>query len=436
MNRLKPLAAIVGVAVVLGGLPVTTASAAPHPPTPGRLLGTFDDATLRHKAPTTIARDTVPGRTTCAATPLDSPERREGIVKACTETAPVISEAAVTKPFNGSAAAAADDTCSRTPPGGFWRHERFGSCLNGSVVNYTLFDDANRPVGTATLTLTTSMTLNSTSTTWNDTITVKVTNTTGRVTSMIVSMDVSCGTVCRMTVGKPWTVPKILAKNQSATGTVTYTDAPPAGVEHQFATKYRLFAVSSGAIPVQPTATWDDTYRIRCDRKVGASPGCVFSAILADLVLPLDQYGAAAATYAFAENSLIDHWGLLENPLRRQANEGIQTANRIKTCGTSIDPFVPLGDDVVLDDSCDEYPFAATLQGGTAGALCADIVPLLENGSWNYYEANPAKPITFNEPCVRGHVPETQNSAAGGKLGSFAQTDRVLDAERYTVTVP
>lgn len=60
---------------------------------------------------------------------------------------------------------------------------------------------------------------------------------------------------------------------------------------------------------------------------------------------------------------------------------------------------------------------------------------LLEDGQWNVYEANPDKPVTLEEPCVRGHVPLTQNQAAGGKCGSFVQTERVLDAEPFYVRV-
>ncbi|WP_141714017.1 hypothetical protein [Micromonospora inyonensis] len=50
--------------------------------------------------------------------------------------------------------------------------------------------------------------------------------------------------------------------------------------------------------------------------------------------------------------------------------------------------------------------------------MCADIVPLLQNGVWDFYQANDAKPVTFNGPCFRGHVPELHDEAAGGKLAA------------------
>ncbi|MCX4688603.1 hypothetical protein OG401_30630 [Kitasatospora purpeofusca] len=87
----------------------------------------------------------------------------------------------------------------------------------------------------------------------------------------------------------------------------------------------------------------------------------------------------------------------------------------------------------VTDDSCDEYPFAGTSQGGHTG--CADIVPQLENGQWKLYAVKGRPDVTLHEPCVRGRVPLTQNQAAGGKYGSFVQTDRIMDAEKFVVSI-
>ncbi|MFM9371887.1 hypothetical protein [Streptomyces sp. Da 82-17] len=89
----------------------------------------------------------------------------------------------------------------------------------------------------------------------------------------------------------------------------------------------------------------------------------------------------------------------------------------------------------IPDDSCDEFPFAGSFEGGTDGAQCADIVPLFENGQWRIYEARVDKPVTFTEPCVRAHVPEGANFSAGGKYGAFVKDQRVLDTEKYGVSV-
>ncbi|NGM11571.1 hypothetical protein ENC19_02160 [Verrucosispora sp. CWR15] len=87
----------------------------------------------------------------------------------------------------------------------------------------------------------------------------------------------------------------------------------------------------------------------------------------------------------------------------------------------------------VPNDSCDEFPFAGTYEGGTDGRLCADILPLYENGQWVLDEARADKPVTFNEPCVRGHVDVDANSSAGGKYGAFVRNQRVLDTEKFDV---
>ncbi|WP_456114973.1 NucA/NucB deoxyribonuclease domain-containing protein [Streptantibioticus cattleyicolor] len=97
-------------------------------------------------------------------------------------------------------------------------------------------------------------------------------------------------------------------------------------------------------------------------------------------------------------------------------------ANRERTCGAkSTDPFIPTSR--VKDDSCDEYPFARTYEGGRNGALCADIVPLLERGVRQIYEANPPQA----RHRARALRPRPRPAAA-------EQGERVLDTEKYTVT--
>ncbi|MGW0856963.1 NucA/NucB deoxyribonuclease domain-containing protein [Streptomyces sp. NPDC002690] len=115
--------------------------------------------------------------------------------------------------------------------------------------------------------------------------------------------------------------------------------------------------------------------------------------------------------------------------------DGLSDANRRRTCEAgSSDPFVTRND-LVPNDSCDEFPFAGTFEGGTDGALCADIMPLFENGQWVLYEARQDKPVTFTEPCIRAHVSLSANSSAGGVYGSLVKTARILDTEKFYVDV-
>lgn len=196
-------------------------------------------------------------------------------------------------------------------------------------------------------------------------------------------------------------------------------------------TKYDAFVTVPNAIPAQPNVSWDGVIDIRCDNAVGNFAGCVYPAARPDFEVSLSLYGAAAVTYYWAQVSLPDGWGA-DTPLRRLASDSLAEANRRSTCDAT---FVPFPDDLVVDDSCDEYPFAKTYEGGTPGGLCADIVPLFEEGQWQIYEANPNKPVTGTEKCVRGHVPLTENEGAGGELGRFTQAQRVLDLDPYTVTL-
>lgn len=105
-------------------------------------------------------------------------------------------------------------------------------------------------------------------------------------------------------------------------------------------------------------------------------------------------------------------------------------ANRAKTCETTLDPFVRRPD-INPDDECDEFPFAGTLEGGSEGAQCADVIPVLQNGTWVITQARANKPLTGHEPCVRANMSAEANRSAGGKLGSFWKNNRILDTEKF-----
>lgn len=224
----------------------------------------------------------------------------------------------------------------------------------------------------------------------------------------------------------------LLTKGQSKTGTVTYAETLAKGAQDNTRLRYNAIIAVPNAIPVQPTASWDGVTDIRCDNAVSAYAGCVYPGARPDLQLSASIYKAAAITYLWAQLYLPDSWGS-GTPLRRLADEAAAEGNRTRTCEDGT--FVRFPDTVVLADSCDEFPFAATYEGGTYGSLCADIAPILENGQWQIYQANPNKPITYTEKCVRGHVTLTDNTAAGGELGRFAQRERLLDLDRYTLTI-
>ncbi|WP_329127470.1 NucA/NucB deoxyribonuclease domain-containing protein [Streptomyces sp. NBC_01465] len=321
-------------------------------------------------------------------------------------------------------AIAANDSCDSTQPGTFTA-TRLDICLNGMEVTYTLLSDKGAVLGTGLMNVESSMTLSASKTSWDETTTVKVVSVTGDVKTLNISYDVACTGGCGMTDARPWDGTKSLGLGGTATGTVTYSTPVASGTRTNVTSKHHMYVVATGAIPTQPNINWDNPWPIRCDNEVGANPGCVVPDVRANFEFSLTELGGAAATYGWAQNALRDG-----APLTREPSEAAATSRREYTCGSnSSDPFVYM-DDVVPNDSCDEFPFARSFEGGTNGALCADIVPLFENGQWMIYEARADKPVTGNEPCARGHV---DNSNTGLALGRYVQRDRVLDTEKYNV---
>ncbi|MFJ7416344.1 hypothetical protein ACIQWZ_36915 [Streptomyces sp. NPDC098077] len=298
-------------------------------------------------------------------------------------------------------------------------------------VTYQLLSDKGALLGTGLMDVKTSLTTSATSTTVNEAVTVKVTKVSGQVKNLNIAFDVKCTSACTATGNRPWPGTKTLGLNAQASGSVAYTSNVASGARDSFQTQYHMYVTTTGNIPTQPNVNWDSPTqaKIRCDAEL-TSRGCVIPERRAVLEYSLSdpKHGSAAAAYSFAQGHL-RNWA----PLSRA--DGLANANRARTCGAqSSDPFVPLPQHVP-NDSCDEFPFAGSFEGGTDGAQCADILPLYENGQWMIYEARTDKPVTYLEPCVRGHVALDANESAGGKYGSLVKTQRILDTEKYDVNV-
>ncbi|MCP9213385.1 NucA/NucB deoxyribonuclease domain-containing protein [Streptomyces sp. NEAU-Y11] len=359
----------------------------------------------------------------CTPTPASSSLRAQGVAETCTKIVRSTTTAALVDPPTASC---------RTNRPGYWTYQRLSSCMKDMETTFKLKDRRGRTLGTGRMKVNTSMKLSASSGTWNENISVKLDKVTGQVRKLNVAFDAKCTSACSMRKKSPWSGAKTLTLGEIAKGKVTYGATPPSGRKDFLTTKYHMNVTMPGAIPVQPNVNWDNPRKIRCDNQITGSPGCVHADVRPNLVLSLSRYGAAAATYLWAQQNLPDGWGY-RTPLRRMA--GDSEPHRRKTCGDrSSDPFVPMPDHVP-NDSCDEFPFAATHEGGRDGALCADILPKFENGQWQVYEARTDKPVKMTEQCVRGHVPLDDNRDAGGELGRFASGQRVLDTEKYTLTI-
>ncbi|MGI5519849.1 NucA/NucB deoxyribonuclease domain-containing protein [Micromonospora sp. CA-259024] len=411
-RRINAFAVCAAIAAITG-IWAPTASAATGD-SHGRLLDTVGVAAARPAVPATVPLPAASGEK-CTPAPAKT--------NFCVRTDP--------SAFRGGGQVSVLDgaTCAVTGPVEM-RYQRFGSCLKTAVTG-TLVNDKGVPIGTGTLSMVHSITLSATSSAFEEQTTVTLSNVTGQVTQVAVSLAASCTSGCVATKSSPWTGAKVLSRGQSASGTINYSETLAKGAVDNTRTKYNAFITVPNATPVQPNASWDGVTDIRCDNAVGNFAGCVYPGARPDFEVSLNLYGAAAVTYYWAQIALPDGWGS-DTPLRRLASDSLADANRRSTCDST---FVPFPDELVVDDSCDEYPFAKTYEGGTPGGLCADIVPLLEDGQWQIYEANPNKPVTGTEKCVRGHVPLAENEGAGGELGRFTQAQRVLDLDPYSVTL-
>lgn len=364
----------------------------------------------------------------CEPTRAGSRERRAGAAQACVTTS--------TKP---SAAAAADSGgCSITAPG-TWQYTRFGYCMYGLTVLYTLRDAGGKPVGTGTLDVWTSAVLPARGTTWSELVRVTMTGATGLVTTLNVKFRSACSAGCRATTRAPWygkTGDLIVGK--FAKGTVSYASTPAQGTTVDFTTSYQLYVTAPGAEPIDPNASWSNPEKIRCDDDTGTpGPGCVvpsvmpvieMSALRNDPGSPASGAGAAAAGYLWAQDNLSDGWGR-DKPLTRAKN-GI-SERTARTCGNAGSKPFRARTDLVPDDSCAAFPFGATHEGGTDGASCAEIIPHYSTGGWDFSVLTGGTA----SPCVRAHVPLADLQSAEGQLLEDYADQRVLEAEEFKLEI-
>ncbi|MEU3036528.1 NucA/NucB deoxyribonuclease domain-containing protein [Streptomyces griseoaurantiacus] len=282
-------------------------------------------------------------------------------------------------------------------------------------------------VGTAVMRVSFTGVLKPDSGVWEEEDSLTVTEITGPSPEWAVTWTAKCTSGCTATTPRPWAAARPMTKGQTVTGTVTYSDVPaPDGLDR---TRPGAFV---DAVPPNSTvidsAQWSLAHDIRCDSYVERkNPGCAVPDVTPHVEFSKAEQQAAAESYLWARNNLTSHPG---ETSFMYSNNG--KANRKRTCEEqSSVPFVPIP--AVVDDSCDEYPFASTYQGGTDGGLCAEIVPQLENGTWKFYQADDSRPVTFNEPCIRSHVPSRQNKSAGGVLGNVVKNQRIIDTDKFTI---
>ncbi|MFC0842176.1 DNA/RNA non-specific endonuclease [Streptomyces noboritoensis] len=373
----------------------------------------------------------------CEPTRADSGERRAGAVQACvtTITTPVPAagrEARAAAPSTPASASADSGSCAIAAPR-TWYYNRSTYCVYGLTVLYTLKDSNGNVIGTGTLNVSSSAVLPAKGTKWSELVSVTMTGATGDVKELSLRYKAGCSAGCTVTKSPRWTG-KTIVKDQVLAGDVFYESTPAPGAKVDFTTSYELFVASPGAQITDPSASWSNPEKIRCDDAVRDTattgtpdPGCVVPSEM-PVVRISDQQsppgaGAAAAGYLWAQSNLPDSWGR-DKPLTRARGD---IAGRLaRTCGT-----FQARTDLVSDDSCDDFPFSVTREGGTDGAQCAELLPRHSARGWVVDVLDGGT----SSPCARAHVPLADKQAAEGQLSEGFASQRVVEGDQFKVEI-
>ncbi|MFI2435912.1 DNA/RNA non-specific endonuclease [Streptomyces sp. NPDC018693] len=371
----------------------------------------------------------------CMATARGSKERRAGAVESCVTVAPAPTKArtragVAAATATTAASTAAAGSCDVTNPGSY-SYERFSYCVTGINVTYILRDSNGVERGRGVLEVSTGADLSATATTWSEQVSVTMISATGEVAALNAKFRASCDAGCRATKTAPWYGGDITL-GQTLTGTVTYSSSQTTGSSASFHTAYAMYVTSPGATAVDPNASWRNARQIRCDDAVGGSSvaGCAVPSVMAEMSMSTqgsDQGGAVAA-YLWAQKNLTDRWGL-NTPLTRSTSGVDSRVN--STCGSgSSEPFADASD-LIPTDTCAQFPFAETKEGGRDGAECAELIPYHGNGGWVIHEVNGGSSLDTSQRCVRAHVAAADKQFADNQLADGFAGQRVIDADQF-----
>lgn len=308
---------------------------------------------------------------------------------------------------------------------------RHAYCMRHGIV-YVLENRAGDTIGTAELLVTARSALDYKSVKWLENISVYAGKYDG-VSAVRLALSSSC-TAC--IPGPPaWGggAIELSAGTEDQTGQLSYETTTRGGGERSRSMiAYQSQTESPDAeYPVISYGQWAGP-SVACDGQVGQTPGCIATDNLARVVLSKSQYGASAVAYEWAQNNLSDNtaMGTAKRPLTRDGDEPRAKSRSYYTCKAPPKPFV--ADPTVVNDECDEFPFARTRQGGTLGSMCAEIIPrYVGGGAWRV-DVVRDEPVA---PCIRAHVPSDVNQRAGGSVGRQVQSERILQGEAYQVVI-
>lgn len=419
--------------------------------------------------PDQAVTDEIESSRKCVTTPPTSQEHERGIEKVCTQTGKSIpgflppelkkqaienrsklasaAKARLAAVGHNPEAAGSGTDCSMTQQGTYTA-KRMSLCMKGALITGVYYDTEGKVDGTAVFQVDSSYTLNDSSTTWSEQVTVSLLTATANDLTQLVQVAADCTSTCTMARSTAWPIAPLLTVGTSVTGELTFSDPVPSGKDDLTKLSYSMEAWVPGGAPISP-ATWSHQNVVRCDAMVANSSGCTHLEIRPIVEMTTADYGAAAATYLWGQMYLIDHWGAkgTGTPLTRAGDNLAEERRRI-TCKKPADPDHPTAAELadrnlfikvaeVPTDSCDEFPFASTLESGKPGSFCAEVALIRQtNGSWVAFPTTAHGIPTYEEPCLRGHVPLDENTAVGQKvLSPFARQNRVVGGDKYYMKV-
>ncbi|MFG3154846.1 DNA/RNA non-specific endonuclease [Streptomyces sp. NPDC048219] len=421
-------------------LATAATSQSAEPSAPSEASSTAPSASAASAAqPTGTSRFAAGSGEECTATAPGSRERRAGAAESCVTVAPAPAPAkstakpAVRAQTATTAAAATSATCEVAGAGNY-TYERFSYCVSGITVTYILRDGNGLEIGRGVLTVNTSADLSPTATTWSEFVSVTMTHASGDVKALNAKFRASCEAGCTATKTSPYYA-NLIVPNQTLSGTVAYSSPQTAGSSASFLTTYAMFVTLPDANPTDPNASWKNPRRIRCDHAVGGGSvaGCAVPSVMPELSMSTqgsDQGGAVAA-YLWAQKNLTDRWGL--NTALTRSTSGVD-ARTSSTCGSGAsEPFVDASD-LIPTDTCAQFPFAETKEGGRDGAECAELIPYYGNGGWVIHELNGGSILDTSQRCVRAHVAAADKQFADSQLADGFAGQRVIDADQFKLT--
>ena len=366
----------------------------------------------------------------------------ENIKQVLCET--VTPAAAPTSAPGTKAAATPDSAASGSCNPLQWTISRGEECSQALVDFWTVINpETFAIVGTLTFLDSQDILLSNYSSLFTENDTYSLIAETGNATGVpaTVSFAANCSSPCKLAGNPPPSVFN-LAENTSKSFSYTFQDSPGVATPDTFNLSYSfnislpppVFAPSLGPY------TWSAPQPIRCDNNTPnyTAAGCVVPTYVPDLVLPQSVYGAAAVNAYVGELYLPGTPGLTAATPLTRGNPATSDANRNVTCSGFT--ALPAGNIyAVVNDSCDEYPFASSQQSGgalgIAGGNCLEIVPTqAANGNWTFKFRNMYTAV-YPQVCLRGHVNSAQNSAVGTALQSMYVGNRMMIGDPYTVQV-